>query len=323
MNTRAPLPARKPIAWKGVSPLLPPAEPGTLRHFFETVYLPQRLIGRSPRMKKEYRRVIALLGDCVGHEPLFDDLSDKVAADFFAELGTRGYAAGGVNSQRCRLFALWRLAHDQGLVTKPPKVRKLPVEKEAPDAWTLSEMSALLQAADECYFTPIAGIPARRFWRAMLLVGWYTALRKRSLGSLRRDDVDFQRRTIYSAGSGMKTRKGKYFKLGDDAFDAILEIWLPERELLFPTIYDKRFGEMWDKLIVDAGVSRSRKVTKHFHMLRRTVATQTAIQAGIPAAVALLDHSMPQLTIDHYIDPTQIPAVDASSFLPRLFSPTN
>jgi hypothetical protein len=54
-----------------------------------------------------------------------------------------------------------------------------------------------------------------------------------------------------------------------------------------------------------------------FHKLRRSVATHTSARAGLAAAIALLGHSGPELTA-RYIDPSFLPANDATEWLPSL-----
>jgi integrase len=54
------------------------------------------------------------------------------------------------------------------------------------------------------------------------------------------------------------------------------------------------------------------------HKWRRTVATLAASRGGLAAAVALLGHSAPEMTL-RYIDPTKLPGNDATELLPALF----
>jgi integrase len=118
----------------------------------------------------------------------------------------------------------------------------------------------------------------------------------------------------------VKNRHGKRFRLGPDAIQAIRDIWTPARELLFPMSDSnlQRMGEDFNAILRLAGIPKSRRRSMtQLHKWRRTVATMAAVNSGLPAAVALLGHSGPEIT-RRYIDPTRLPGNDATAFLPGL-----
>jgi integrase len=299
---------------------LPQAEPGTVRHFFETVYRPQELLGATDLTAKDYLRTLRLLRTMFGHDVLVSELSDQLAADFFSQILRKGVQPVTVNGHRARLFALWRLAHERGLVPVAPKVKKLKQHVDEPDAWSYDEAQRIVDAASQLDRPPIAGIPAGRFWKALLLLGWWTALRRRSLLRIRRVDVDLQAGWLHVPPDNVKNRHGKRFRLGPDAIQAIRDIWTPARELLFPMSDSnlQRMGEDFNAILRLAGIPKSRRRSMtQLHKWRRTVATMAAVNSGLPAAVALLGHSGPEIT-RRYIDPTRLPGNDATAFLPVL-----
>jgi integrase len=114
----------------------------------------------------------------------------------------------------------------------------------------------------------------------------------------------------------MKDRTGEPFKLGLDALQAIARIWNPSRKYLLPFPYDQ--GVLYDqfhRIREAAGLPPSSSNNGCLHLLRRSVATETAKHLGVEAAQRLLGHSTPQLTKKNYIDQTKLPARDFTSVL--------
>ncbi|MCY2987000.1 MAG: tyrosine-type recombinase/integrase, partial [Planctomycetota bacterium] len=295
------------------------AETGTVRHFFEKVYRPQRLIGIEVQEVRAYRMTLRRLQSMAGRDVQLAELSDSLAADFFQHLLDSGLTAATVNHHRARLFAVWRMAEERSLVASRPRVRKLKVTEEEPDSWSQEEASRILDAARSLDRAPIQGIPAGKYWFALLLTCWYTALRRKSLLRIRREDIDLANSWLYLPGSNMKTRRGKRFRLGADALAAVREIWLPERKRLFPFTADpSHLGKQFHAILKAAGVpSNGRRNVCLFHKWRRTVATSAAVNAGMPAAMALLGHSSEEMT-RRYVDPTRLAGNDATTYLPEL-----
>src|SRR5690606_12376925 len=118
--------------------------------------------------------------------------TDAMAADHFAWLLAKGIQPATVNSSyRSPWFAVWRAAHRAGLIATEPKIKKLREPRSAPDAWSLDEFRAIVNATADfmpgkCY----GRIPCGPWWRAMLLTAWYTGLRRAALFAIRRSDVN-------------------------------------------------------------------------------------------------------------------------------------
>ncbi len=299
---------------------VPDPEPGTVRHFFETAYRPNQLLGAVKTTIEQYRAMLRCLRDvCGSRDPMLTELNDRLASTLLEFLLKRGMRPVTVNQYRGSLLAVWRYAYDGRLVSELPRVRKLKEHREEPDAWSEEEARRIIRATDSLNYLrgPIGGIPAGRWWRGLLLVGYWTALRRGSLLKIRRSDVDLESGWLSIPPDHMKNRRGKRFRLGADAIAAIRDIWLPEREYLFP--YRKTNTNRHFALLLDlAGVPKSqRRSTSQLHKWRRTVATLVAVKAGLPAAIALLGHSGAEVT-RRYIDPTRLPGNDATGILPAL-----
>lgn len=302
---------------------LPAPEPGTLRHFFETVHLPQRMLDVCPTHVAHARRSLVRLHDHYMRDILVSELTDALAADHLNWLRTvRGLRASSTNNaHRSILFTMWRHAYDLGLVPQLPRVKKLREQQHEPDSWDTAELSRLL-AATSCMRDRHKWrgcVPADKWWRALILVAWWTGLRASSLLRIQSADVDLDSRWLYAAPGAMKTRNGKRFRLGQDAIDAVRDISQPPRKLLFEFPYRREaLWRQFRSIQAAAGLPHNGRPVSRLHKLRRSVCTQAAVHGGLPAAVALLGHSTPTVTITRYLDPSKMPGADATEFLPKL-----
>lgn len=299
------------------------AAEGSVWHYFESVYRPQKLIGCERCTLDTYRTAFRFLRRHYGRDILIDEQTDQLAADHLEWLLARGITARRVNAHRGCWFTVWRFAKERGAIGQLPTVRKLRCEEDEPDAWTEDEAARIVEACASLRTWPdIAGIRADRYFRALLLVGWWTALRRGTLLKLRRADVDFDSAWLTVTGSKMKNRRGKRFRLGADALEAVRQIWFPERELIFPWPFNDRcrmFYRYFDHVVSVAGIAPSTRNMGKLHKWRRTVATVVAVKAGLMAASALLGHSAADVT-RRYIDPSKMPGADATQILPSITS---
>jgi integrase len=311
-------------AWSGAAlprtlPLPAPG-PGTVRHYFETVYRVEAMVdAKSDSIGKTDRALRELRRHC-GRDIRLDEQTNAIAADFFRALMKRGMPATTINSgYRATWFAVWNHAADAGLVDRGPRVKKLKECRDTPDAWSLSQTGEILQAAlrfriGETYF----GVPCNLWWHSILLTCWWTALRRGSLLRLRFDDVDLRTGVIYSRAASMKNLRGQPYQIGADACEAIGRIWLPERELLYPMSSEHILYQDFRLILAAAGVPPSRrKGLNLFHKMRRTTSTHVTAAAGIAAASDLLGHSDRYVT-QRYVDPRQLSARDVRTILPAI-----
>jgi len=301
---------------------LPTPPDGSVRHLFLTRYAPERMLDCTPRTVAACTRCVERLYEHYGRDVMLNELTDSLAADHFRWLkADRGLQHSSINStHRATLFAVWRFAVEIGLKDRDPRIRKLKELHHEPDSWDLDEVNRLLAATSIFAGSQWPGVvPRDAFWRALLLVEWWTALRLSSILQIKRANLNRETGWLYIDPSTAKNRRGKKLRLGDDALEAIAAIWEPDRELLFP--WPLRRGAVWRhfrRLQKAAGLPDNCPLsTRRFHKLRRTVATYAAVHAGMPAAIALLDHSGPEIT-RRYLDPSKLAGTDATLFLPML-----
>jgi integrase len=298
---------------------LPSPKPGSLREFFDETFEPQRLVGCSATSGRDYRCTLRRLHEFRGGDVALAELSDRLAADFFAWL-LHGRRAVSVNGHRARLYSIWRMAAGLGLAPAEPKVKRLRESHDAPDSWDESETARIIAAPlTMTWRNSIAGIPAGPYWNAFLLVAYWTGLRRGSIRKLRRRDVDLATGWIDVGGDKIKNRRGQQFRVGPDAIAAIAAIWQPDRELVFPWPYHESTAcNHVRKIIAAAGVPRSaRACLTGLHKLRRTVATLATIKRGLATASELLGHGGIDMTL-RYVDPSKLAGHDATEFLPML-----
>jgi integrase len=307
--------------WSGENPPrveVPAPEPGTLRHYAETVYIPTRMIDCKPLSIQDVRRAVLQLPEQMGRDVRLDELDDSMIAEFLKATIDAGRSRATANNRRANLLAVWNHAFREGVIDRAPRLRKLREVRNVPEAWSHSEMKRILAAARR--FRPselYAGVRANLLWTAILLVAYETGLRRGSLFALRHEDVDLERGWIVADGSTTKTLRGQSFRISEETIAALRAIWHPPRERLFDGIKPRRQYEHFRLILEATGVKQPpRKTGQLFHRVRRTCATLIAGRAGLSAAGAQLGHSEAEVT-RRYID-TRLVQVEGALVLPRL-----
>lgn len=295
----------------------PVMTPGTVSHFFEEVYLPERLVGATKECIDDYRRKIRQFDRFVGHPVMLSELSDALVAAFFNDQSNAGLRSVTVNRTRAHLFAIWRLAVDRGKVDRQPAVRKLREAYDEPDAWTEGEFRLILSKCGSLG-GQLGGLPAPVVVRAVLLLAYWTGLRRRALRTLKWANVDMDERWVTVPGDLMKNRRGKKYRFGADAAEALQAVRIRGVDTVLPPLDWKRFYNYFDRLLELAGIPpSSRRVMTKLHKVRRTTATMVAMRQGLGAASSLLGHRAEEVTL-RYIDPSQLPGNDMTNVLPML-----
>lgn len=251
------------------------------------------------------------------------DLAEFSESEIGAFLGTiaEDHAAITVNSVRKILLTLWRAAYEDGLIDRPPRakrVRCLPEETDPPEAWSLSQVSALFAYVATLTGT-IGGIPARLFWGSLFGTVYWTAER---IGAVKMTPSD-----AYVRGKGVLIRKRKnarpvWYPLPETCCNVIDQTFPSSRELLFPIPWKPwNFCKRAREVIEGAGLPcRKHKSREIFHRLRRT--TLTACAAVDPAiAQRQAGHSDYATTVKSYIDPRLCRGKTAVDILPDPMQP--
>ena len=276
--------------------------------FLREVYAPLR--GVSDRTVDLYCYTLRAWAGVLGRPPEIDDLEELSVARFLAHrLRTRSVATSA--QDRAQIRALWEFASRRGLTSRWPQLRPIRVPERVPQCWLTEEMQSLIAAAGDRQGS-IAGVPAGRWWVAILLTSYDTGERISGLLGLEFRDVSASG-VVFRA----ETRKGStrdiYRPISPECRKEIDVIRGP-RKLVFE--WDRCYTNLWrhlGKICEAAGLPNDR--SSKFHRIRKTTASFAAA-AGLDAQ-RLLDHSSPATT-RRYLDPRVVTQQDAPSVLPRI-----
>lgn len=276
-----------------------------LEDFFETVYRPLRLRGKSPRTSILYALSIRSFSKTLGYPARLEDLTDLNVSKHMQRVRDDGRSAGTANKDRAQLLAIWRLAFDRKHVEALPNVQEDIEPERTPLAWMPGEVEALLKAA-RMASKPVGNIPGCYFWEALLLVCLNTAERIGALMECRWDDFT-QTWLRVPAEHRKGGRRDKMFLLSADTVAALDRLREFGHRRIFHWPY--HHGYLWIKFnevleMADLPTDRKSK----FHRLRKTTASAAAA-AGLDPSM-LLDHT-DRRTTANYLDPRI--AVDRSA----------
>lgn len=279
-----------------------------LHQFLVDFYVP--LTGISPRTQKLYEFTLASWGEFLGTPPTVDDLDMLPVAQFITHRTTTRSPATAAKD-RAQIVALWNAAAKQKLCDSFPMVRRVKVPENLPEAWTIEEFR-ILCASCLRENGMIGDIPAKYFWRSLLLCAYDTGERISAIMSLPFEDVS-RTGVIFRAAHRKGNRRDIYRQIGQETIDAINAI-RSEREKVWPWPYHPNY--LWRKfsrVLTNANLPSGRR--HKFHKIRRT--TASFFQANGGSAQSLLDHSNPATT-RRYLDPRIVGGFSAPDVLPRV-----
>lgn len=193
--------------------------------------------------------------------------------DFLQSLHSDGRSAETVNNKRRELLTVIRAAADEELCEVPRRVpRAAPLRRE-PTAWTLAEVSRLLQVAGQ-QPGKVGKAPARLYWPALILAVFDSAGR---IGAIRRAipmDYRADPPALLLRAENAKTRTARWCPLSqqaDTAISALLASYPAPPRLLFDWQFHPNV--LWThfrRLAESAGILAERTGRGLFHKLRRT-----------------------------------------------------
>jgi integrase len=253
----------------------------------------------SDSTAETYRYAIRSLERFLGRVPRVPDLSEGITLRF---LGRRlGEAAGWTCKREVgSLSLLWRFAWKRKLTDLDPRDADIPpvrLRQEPPIALTVQQVEAIL---DSCRFerSNIRGteILKSAWWRALVLVLYWSGARIGAIIDANRDDLDERTGWLHLRAESAKTGAGQWCQLPLDVVRSI-----PGADFLFPWPYGRRqlFAAL-KRIVVRAGLPASREY--RFHAFRRTAATLATAESSLDVARRALGHTRESMTL-RYIDP--------------------
>lgn len=270
----------------------------SLLEFFETVYSPLKLRGRSENTRRLYRCTISSFKKFLKREPEVSDLTDITLARFLTYRASirSGFTA---EKERTQCLSLARFAFGRRLLEIEPCVPPAPLPERIPSAWTIDQLRTLMAACgrQEGF---IGKTPASAFYSALCAVLWETAERIGAILECRVSDCgggQLYVRAEYRKGK----KRDKIYDLTPQTrvlLDAAIRGKRP-RDKIFA--WDRPYSMLWyafGKVVESAGLPGGRRAK--FHQLRRSAATHYEAAGG--DATAFLDHSSRRIT-KAYLDP--------------------
>jgi integrase len=268
-----------------------------LTDFFENVYSPVRLRGKSENSKRLYRLCLVQFGRTLGYPPNVEDLTE---ANVLRHLSRRSDVAPATrNKELAELTALWRLAAQRKLIDTWPDVDSEHEPERAPIAWLPDELAALLSGAAKMEGV-IGQVPASTWWTALIRVTLDTGERISAVRYARWNWIQGNWLLVPAENRKGKTRDRRY-RLGDVTMESLEELKKHgyDGKNVFPWPYvDNYLWLKYKAVLAAAGLPSTRK--HQLHCLRKTVGS-AVYAAGLDPQDAL-DHS-DRRTTQRYLDP--------------------
>ena len=272
-----------------------------LTKFFNDVYRPLRLRGRSENTSRLYHATIAafrrwLLAEGIADEPSLEHLDELLLARYLEHRqATRSpYTA---EKERSQLMSLAKLANERRLIDRVPTCPPSVLPDKVPTAWTADELRRLWKAASEAT-GQVAGVPAGVWFTAAISVAFESGERIGALLATNRDD--YRRPTLTVQPEARKgRRRGRVYTLSDATCDRLDALAACTGTRLLP--WDMAHTYLYNrlrKILAAAGLSGKRI---GFHQVRRSAISHIAAAGGDPVQFA--GHANPAVTKRWYLDP--------------------
>lgn len=293
-----------------------------LLDYYEKVFRPLRMNGRSLGGHKQYHVQLRHFNRFLGRPATLDDLDDDTV---IALLVKRAEETTPETSNKCRnhILALWRFAARKKHVATFPDVARMKERKRIPRAWSHAEIAKLVEAAysDEWRRTrqgllpPGYDLEPHLWWASLIMLLYETGIRVGAARQLRTADVDLETGRVLVPAEVQKQYADQVFTLTEETRELLRQMAHVERELLLPWAWSEgTFYLHWKKLLVAAGLPTGRRCGPH--RIRRTTATMAELHLGRGTATGILGHSSAHVT-RAYIDTSMLPENRFAERLPR------
>ena len=285
---------------------IPPAT--TLRHCYETAYLPARLATRDEHTRRQYDLNLRRFQEFLGREPLLSDLTDATVNSAIAWLTSNGgktgrtaggLGAGSIDKFRDNMCSVWRYLNQVRIVDTVPSVPAVTVPLRAPIAWTRDQLTLLWEGLARIP-GEIDGVPANLWWLSLHAVIFDTGERIGAVMQTQWADIDLSAGYIIVRAENRKGgRADKTTKLHPQTIAFLRRALAPRRELVWP--WPRTYTYLWVayKHILRALGLPCEGRDRSFHAMRKSVASHAKAAGLNPSDI--LGHSDPKM-IERYID---------------------
>lgn len=267
----------------------------------------------SDSTAEQYRYAIVSLAKFLGRTPLASDLSEHTLLRFVASRLAQ-VSPRTVKRERGDVFILWRFAWKRRIAEHDPRDADVPhiqLRHDPPIALTVQQVEdVLVSCRMERGCLRSTEILKSDWWRALVLVLYWTGARIGAVIQATHDDLDTGTGWLHLRSDTAKTRVGQWCHLPAEVVAAI-----PGDDYIFPWPYSHRqlFSAL-KRIVVRAGLPPSREY--RFHAFRRTAATLATASSSIDVARLALGHSRERMTLG-YLDP-RVSHQQLSAVLPRI-----
>jgi integrase len=285
-----------------------PKKQKPLRFYFDTIFAPAKLAGRSGSTIYQYGLNLRRLDKALGRPALLSDLTDATINKAIANCDKAGNRDGNplskasVEKFRDNICCLWRYFNQIRVVDTFPSIPRIIVPIRIPKAWTREELNRLWEFVSRLP-GDVGGVPANLWFMCLVSVLWDSGSRIKPVLHAAWDQFDLNGGWFVEKA---ECRKGgmsdKLARLHPETCAMLRKIIMPERDRVFNwpwsevTLYLR-----WHEITRRAGIRSGTDFA--FHCVRKSVATHTKIAGG--NAQEALGHYDAKMTETVYIDPTQ------------------
>jgi len=279
------------------------APEANLSRYVEQKFAPLRLVGKRPKTIEAYDTMLRVWNRTNSILPI--DRIDDLTLAIWKQSLLKTIGPASVNCYMRHLMAILRFAKKKDDIELVPEVEKMREPKRSPLALTLEEFKKVLATA-EMWKRPIGGLPAKPWWRSLLLADWESGLRFTALLSIRSIDIIFASKGFICQADDQKDAEAMWFQLSDQTLSAIKEIYDPTREFLWPRhVKIAQVGRWFRQILDHAGIYAPKGCGLRFHRIRKSKASYTEALGGNPTQA--LGHSCRAVT-ERYLDPRIVSA---------------
>jgi len=286
----------------------------TLRTFYEEYYKPTRLTDTMPRTADSYELTLRQWELFTADPPLKEITSQTLAQFKMCLQESRGRSPGAKmspNTVRRHLRHLQTVLDKAGppgrgnrdaagILQQVPWVKPPREELSPPRVVPIEHIEACYRAADAMRRPDLFDVRPSAWWRALLVLAWNTALRRRTLFAIEMSAIDWDAALLAIPPEQMKARRHLVIPLTAVAIEHLERIRGHEpRQRIFEWPHGaSTFYRDLHRLQTAAGIPKS----QHFglHEIRKTLGT-ALYDVSPGAAQFVLGHAGGRVTQDHYV----------------------
>lgn len=292
-----------------------------LHHWFDTVFRPRRLLGKSPETIRLYRQFIDRFGDFLERRGTLDDLNEDAACAFLQSRLEAGLSAYTVAKERAELISLSAYAARKRFIPEFLDVPQISMPELNPEAYKLDQLKLLF---DTCATMPgmIGTAKACDWWIGLHYVFLFTGERTAATLSLKWDWLDWATGWLAVPATVRKgRRKAKRYLLPEIVLAKLRPLLGVTEEFIFanPWSRDHKSGAFYyryTRLLKRAGLPHGSKWKPQ--KMRRTFASYLEAAGG--DATEAFDHESRRTTKRSYLDVSICGPKAPSQFLGGVFN---